>query len=89
METHDLDELYQFIIKDNEKKKKKKKIKDDFLSPDETNTVNIDLINIEDDIVENFKEFIVKDSEKAGINCKIKPCITQEWLIYLANLNRY
>ena len=31
METHDLDELYQFIINDNEKKKKKKKIKDDFL----------------------------------------------------------
>jgi hypothetical protein len=39
-----------------------------------------------DDIVEDFKVLLSSETEKGGF--KIKPCITEEWLSYIRNLNR-
>jgi hypothetical protein len=93
METNTIDELYEYIIQTEPKTKKKRKCKDNFLSPDESNTVkfedtNDDSSNTEDNDleVEKFKLFLSSQNEKSL--CKIKPCITPEWLSYIKNLNK-
>jgi hypothetical protein len=92
METNTLDELYEYIIQEVPKKKKRSKIKSNFLSPDESNTVKFeedtetDSTDDNDQIVEKFKLFLSSQTEKNS--CKIKPSITQEWLSYIKNLNK-
>jgi hypothetical protein len=99
METNNLDELYEYIIQDDKKKaaKRRNKIKDDFLSPDESNTVKFDSSEDEnaatndeegDVIVERFKLVLASQTEKkVGNVYKIRPCISKDWLSNIANLN--
>lgn len=89
-----LDEVYQYIIQEDESKvnrKRKEKIKDNFLTPDESNTVFFEGDDSDeeckDNEVEMFKNIIVKDSENAKNISKIKPCISKEWLVYIRNIN--
>ena len=82
-----IDELVEYInskedVKTKKKKKKKKKNKDNKKENDKIKTESWEDEN--DEVVEEFQEYITKHSINNGEIKKIKPCISQEWINSLA-----
>ncbi len=87
MENKTLDEIYEYISKDNQVKNKKKnkkknkgKSKKNNIDNNENNNNEIDLIDIEDPIVVQFKKDINEKVIFATTIKKIKPLISEKWI---------